>query len=49
MNDELCCAVEKAMATKAQKQYSIMRKIHAFGFTYKHGIFKPVRCCAFFL
>ena len=41
MNDELCCAIEKAMATKAQKQYSIMRKIHAFGFTYKHGIFKP--------
>lgn len=41
MNDELCCAVEKAMAAKTQKQYSIMRKIHAFGFTYKHGIFKP--------
>ena len=41
MTDDLCCAVEKAMATKAQKQYSIMRKIHAFGFTYKHGIFKP--------
>ncbi|WP_337781047.1 glycosyltransferase family 2 protein, partial [Phascolarctobacterium succinatutens] len=38
MTDDLCCAVEKAMATKAQKQYSIMRKIHAFGFTYKHGI-----------
>ena len=38
MNDELCCAVEKALATKTQKQYSIMRRIHAFGFNYKHGI-----------
>lgn len=41
MNEELCSAVEKTMVTKVQKQYSIMRKIHAFGFNYKHGIFKP--------
>ena len=24
-----------------QKQYSMLRRIHAFGFKYKHGIFKP--------
>lgn len=41
LDDKLCEAVKKALANNEQKQYSIMRKIHAFGFEYRHGIFKP--------
>lgn len=33
--------IKKAVADKTLKQYSMLRRIHAFGFEYKHGIFKP--------
>lgn len=33
--------IKKAIADKIIKQYSMLRRIHAFGFEYKHGIFKP--------
>lgn len=40
--DETLCQSIKGVLDKGQlKQYSMMRKIHAFGFEYKHGIFKP--------
>ena len=41
LNEELCSAIKAAVANQKAKQYSMMRKIHAFGFEYKHGIFKP--------
>ncbi|WP_293727939.1 glycosyltransferase family 2 protein [uncultured Phascolarctobacterium sp.] len=41
LNQELCSAIKAAAANHKIKQYSMMRKIHAFGFTYMHGIFKP--------
>lgn len=41
LDKELCEAIRLAVKSSAGKQYSIMRKIHAFGFEYKHGIFKP--------
>ncbi len=41
LDDELCAAVKQAVQQTPTKQYSMMRKIHAFGFEYKHGIFKP--------
>ena len=33
--------IKKAVSDKTLKQYSMLRRIHAFGFEYKHGIFKP--------
>ena len=41
LNDELVEAIKSVVNSSARKQYSILRKIHAFGFKYKHGIFKP--------
>lgn len=41
LDGELCKAIAKVVNSGNQKQYSMMRKIHAFGFEYKHGIFKP--------
>lgn len=41
LDAELCNAIKSRTSQKADRQYSIVRKIHAFGFEYKHGIFKP--------
>ena len=41
LDDELCNSIKKVVSYGQQMQYSIIRKIHAFGFEYKHGIFKP--------
>lgn len=41
LDDLLCRSVKESLSKGEQKQYSMMRKIHAFGFDYKHGIFKP--------
>lgn len=41
LDKDLASAVLKAIQKNDSRQYSMMRKIHAFGFTYKHGIFKP--------
>ena len=41
LDDELCNSIKQAISRDTMKQYSIVRKVHAFGFEYKHGIFKP--------
>lgn len=41
LDEKLCQSIKTALNSKKIKQYGIMRKIHAFGFEYKHGIFKP--------
>lgn len=41
MSDELCQEVKKIAADGELKQYSFMRKINAFGFEYKYGVFIP--------
>lgn len=41
LDEQLCQSIKTALNSEKLKQYSIMRKIHAFGFEYKHGIFKP--------
>lgn len=41
LDAKLCQSIKNALNREKLKQYSIMRKIHAFGFDYKHGIFKP--------
>lgn len=41
LDDKLCAAIKAVVEQKPVRQYSVMRKIHAFGFEYKHGIFKP--------
>ena len=41
LNDALCQSIKSVLDKGKKKQYSMMRKIHAFGFEYKHGIFKP--------
>lgn len=41
LDKDLISAIINIVKTENNKQYSIMRKIHAFGFTYKYGIFKP--------
>lgn len=41
LDANLCKAIMAAVSGNKNKQYSMMRKIHAFGFDYKHGIFKP--------
>ncbi len=48
LDDRLCTAIKKVLATGERKQYSLVRKIHAFGFEYKHGIFKPDEVLRFF-
>lgn len=41
MNEELCDSIVNVVNSGQQKQYSMLRRIYAFGFEYKHGIFKP--------
>lgn len=41
LDDKLIISIAKTLKSRCNKQYSMMRKIHAFGFTYQHGIFKP--------
>lgn len=41
LNNELCDSVIKAISSGQNRQYSMMRRIYAFGFEYKYGIFKP--------
>lgn len=41
MNEGLIEAIKKALVSKEQNKYVIIRKIKAFGFEYKYGIFKP--------
>ena len=41
LDAKLCQSIKTALNSEKLNQYSIMRKIHAFGFEYKHGIFKP--------
>lgn len=41
LDNTLCQSIKNALNKGQQKQYSLMRRIHAFGFEYKHGIFKP--------
>lgn len=41
LDKDLISAIRNIVNNENNKQYSMMRKIHAFGFTYKHGIFKP--------
>lgn len=41
LDEDLISAVRNIVKNEENKQYSMMRKIHAFGFTYQHGIFKP--------
>lgn len=41
IDDLLAEQIKKAVADKTIRQYSMLRRIHAFGFEYKHGIFKP--------
>ncbi len=41
LDEKLTASVKDALAKGKDKQYSMLRRIHAFGFEYKHGIFKP--------
>lgn len=41
LDKDLISAIRNIVNNENNKQYSMMRKIHAFGFTYKHGIFTP--------
>lgn len=41
MNKDLCDSIVTRIKSGQDKQYSMMRKIYAFGFEYRHGIFKP--------
>lgn len=41
LDDTLIDSIKKALVKNESKQYSMLRRIHAFGFEYKHGIFKP--------
>ena len=41
LDAELTAAIKNIVAKNENKQYSMLRKSHAFGFEYKHGIFKP--------
>lgn len=41
LDKDLIYAIRNIVKNENNKQYSMMRKIHAFGFTYKHGIFTP--------
>ena len=42
LDTELISNIENVLSKNEDKQYSMLRRIHAFGFEYKHGIFKPV-------
>lgn len=41
LDDKLIDSIKIALVKNENKQYSMLRRIHAFGFEYKHGIFKP--------
>ena len=41
LDTDLIFAIENVLTKNEEKQYSMLRRIHAFGFKYKHGIFKP--------
>lgn len=41
LDKDLISVIRNIIKNESNKQYSMMRKIHAFGFTYKYGIFKP--------
>ena len=41
LDDTLIDSIKAALVKNEDKQYSMLRRIHAFGFEYKHGIFKP--------
>lgn len=42
IDEKLCESIKKIISSNNEpKQYSVMRKIHAFGFKYRYGIFKP--------
>ena len=41
LDDILIDSIKMALVKNEDKQYSMLRRIHAFGFEYKHGIFKP--------
>lgn len=41
LDQTLIDSIKKTLRKGDLKQYSMMRKIHAFGFEYKHGVFKP--------
>lgn len=41
MNEDLCISIVNILKSNRLMQYSFMRKVHAFGFKYEHGIFKP--------
>ena len=41
LDTELTAAIKNVLDEDENKQYSMLRKSHAFGFEYKHGIFKP--------
>ena len=41
LDDTLIDSIRVALEKNEDKQYSMLRRIHAFGFEYKHGIFKP--------
>ncbi len=41
IDEELINSIKDVLSQNDNKQYSMMRRIHAFGFEYKHGIFKP--------
>lgn len=41
LEHSLCKSIVEALNKGVLKQYGIVRRIHAFGFEYKYGIFKP--------
>lgn len=41
LDEALSQSIKEVLSKGEQKQYSLIRKIHAFGFEYKYGIFKP--------
>lgn len=41
LDAQLISNIENVLTKNEEKQYSMLRRIHAFGFKYKHGIFKP--------
>lgn len=41
LDEQLISNIENVLTKNEEKQYSMLRRIHAFGFKYEHGIFKP--------
>lgn len=41
LNTTLCEDIKRVLSSNKLQQYSIVRRIFAFGFQYRHGIFKP--------